>query len=89
MAKKFDDIKEVISANSTPVKGAIGNATSALSSLITEEDSTDGSSEVNADGEFFRASRSLLGRLCGHIADDGLCWQVLANFIKRIADIFL
>ncbi|KAJ0175098.1 hypothetical protein K1T71_009239 [Dendrolimus kikuchii] len=49
MAKKFDEMKEVISANSTPVKGAIGNATSALSSLIAEEDSTDGSSEINPD----------------------------------------
>ncbi|CAH0399446.1 unnamed protein product [Chilo suppressalis] len=49
MAKKFDEMKEVISANSTPVKGAIGNATSALSSFITEEDSTDGSSEINPD----------------------------------------
>lgn len=49
MAKKFDEMKEVISANSTPVKGAIGNATSALSNLIAEEDSTDGSSEVNTD----------------------------------------
>ncbi|XP_048484617.1 DENN domain-containing protein Crag [Plutella xylostella] len=46
MAKKFDDIKEVISANSTPVKGAIGNATSAISSFMTEDDSTDASSDV-------------------------------------------
>lgn len=51
MAKKFDEMKEVISANSTPVKGAIGNATSALSSLINDEGSTDGSSEVNPDGK--------------------------------------
>ncbi|XP_073960241.1 DENN domain-containing protein Crag-like isoform X3 [Choristoneura fumiferana] len=49
MAKKFDEMKEVISANSTPVKGAIGNATSALSSLIADEESTDGSSEINPD----------------------------------------
>ncbi|XP_041980512.1 DENN domain-containing protein Crag isoform X2 [Aricia agestis] len=62
MAKKFDEMKEVISANSTPVKGAIGNATSALTSFITEEDSTDGSSEVNPDewsvGMGFRRSSS-------------------------------
>lgn len=51
MAKKFDEMKEVISANSTPVKGAIGNATSAFSNFITEEDSTDGSSEINPDGK--------------------------------------
>lgn len=50
MAKKFDEMKEVISANSTPVKGAFGNATSALNSLMGEEDSTDGSSEINPDG---------------------------------------
>lgn len=59
MAKKFDEMKEVISANSTPVKGAIGNATSALTSLITEEDSTDGSSEINPDGKpvlYFQSS---------------------------------
>ncbi|CAG4943676.1 unnamed protein product, partial [Parnassius apollo] len=61
MAKKFDEMKEVISANSTPVKGAFGNATSALTSFITEEDSADGSSEVNPDewsmgGAFRRAS---------------------------------
>ncbi|XP_068622803.1 DENN domain-containing protein Crag [Battus philenor] len=60
MAKKFDEMKEVISANSTPVKGAFGNATSALTSFITEEDSNDGSSEVNPDewssGGFRRAS---------------------------------
>uniref|UniRef100_A0A2A4JDM7 UDENN domain-containing protein n=1 Tax=Heliothis virescens TaxID=7102 RepID=A0A2A4JDM7_HELVI len=49
MAKKFDEMKEVISANSTPVKGAFGNATSALNSLMGEEDSTDGSSEMNPD----------------------------------------
>ncbi|KAJ8718534.1 hypothetical protein PYW08_002771 [Mythimna loreyi] len=49
MAKKFDEMKEVISANSTPVKGAFGNATSALNSLMGEEDSTDGSSEINPD----------------------------------------
>ncbi|XP_035447484.2 DENN domain-containing protein Crag isoform X3 [Spodoptera frugiperda] len=49
VAKKFDEMKEVISANSTPVKGAFGNATSALNSLIGEEDSTDGSSEINPD----------------------------------------
>lgn len=53
MAKKFDEMKEVISANSTPVKGAFGNATSALTSFITEEDSNDGSSEYNPDGKFF------------------------------------
>lgn len=53
MAKKFDEMKEVISANSTPVKGAIGNATSALSSLIADEDSSYGSSEINPDGMFF------------------------------------
>lgn len=52
MAKKFDEMKEVISANSTPVKGAFGNATSALlPSFMGEEDSTDGSSEINPDGE--------------------------------------
>lgn len=50
MAKKFDEMKEVISANSTPVKGAIGNATSALANFISEEDSGDGSSEMNPDG---------------------------------------
>lgn len=50
MAKKFDEMKEVISANSTPVKGAIGNATSALTSFITEEDTADVSSELNPDG---------------------------------------
>ncbi|XP_045776028.1 DENN domain-containing protein Crag isoform X2 [Maniola jurtina] len=49
MAKKFDEMKEVISANSTPVKGAIGNATSALTSFMTEEESGDGSSELNPD----------------------------------------
>ncbi|CAH0588078.1 unnamed protein product [Chrysodeixis includens] len=49
MAKKFDEMKEVISANSTPVKGAF-NATSALlPSFMGEEDSTDGSSEINPD----------------------------------------
>lgn len=53
MAKKFDEMKEVISANSTPVKGAIGNATSALTSFITEEDTADVSSELNPDGENF------------------------------------
>lgn len=51
MAKKFDEMKEVISANSTPVKGAFGNATSAFNSLMGEEDSTDGSSEINPDGK--------------------------------------
>ncbi|CAH2049264.1 unnamed protein product, partial [Iphiclides podalirius] len=61
MAKKFDEMKEVISANSTPVKGAFGNATSAITSFITEEDPTDGSSELNPDewstgGGFRRAS---------------------------------
>lgn len=50
MAKKFDEMKEVISANSTPVKGAFGNATSAFNSFIGEEDSTDGSSEINPEG---------------------------------------
>lgn len=50
VVKKLDEMKEVISANSTPVKGAVANATSALTSLITEEDSTDGSSEINPDG---------------------------------------
>lgn len=50
VVKKLDEMKEVISANSTPVKGAVANATSALTSLITEEDSTDGSSEINTDG---------------------------------------
>ncbi|CAH2087462.1 unnamed protein product [Euphydryas editha] len=49
MAKKFDEMKEVISANSTPVKGAIGNATSALTSFITDDDLADGSSELNPD----------------------------------------
>ncbi|XP_037292276.1 DENN domain-containing protein Crag isoform X2 [Manduca sexta] len=62
MAKKFDEMKEVISANSTPVKGAIGTATNALSSLIAEEDSTDGSSEINPDewvgGTGFRRASS-------------------------------
>ncbi|XP_013183784.2 DENN domain-containing protein Crag isoform X2 [Amyelois transitella] len=62
MAKKFDEMKEVISANSTPVKVSIGNATSALSSFITEEDSTDGSSEMNPDewatGNAFRRASS-------------------------------
>ncbi|XP_072937985.1 DENN domain-containing protein Crag [Epargyreus clarus] len=61
MAKKFDEMKEVISANS-PVKGAIGNATSALSSLIAEEDPSDGSSEINPDewtgGTGFRRASS-------------------------------
>ncbi|XP_061379394.1 DENN domain-containing protein Crag isoform X3 [Danaus plexippus] len=47
MAKKFDEMKEVISANSTPVKGAIGNATSALTNFRGDDDSGDGSSEVN------------------------------------------
>ncbi|CAH0718266.1 unnamed protein product, partial [Brenthis ino] len=62
MAKKFDEMKEVISANSTPVKGAIGNATSALANFITEEDSGDGSSEMNPDewptGMSFRRTSS-------------------------------
>lgn len=50
VVKKFDEMKEVISANSTPVKGAIGNATTALSNLMYEDDSTnDGSSEINTD----------------------------------------
>ncbi|XP_075979850.1 DENN domain-containing protein Crag isoform X3 [Anticarsia gemmatalis] len=49
VVKKFDEMKEVISANSTPVKGAFGNATSAFNSLMGEEDSTDGSSEINPD----------------------------------------
>lgn len=49
MAKKFDEMKEVISTNSTPVKAAVNNATSAFSSFITEEDS-EGSSEINPDG---------------------------------------
>lgn len=49
VVKKFDEMKEVISANSTPVKGAFGNATSAFNSLMGEEDSTDGSSEMNPD----------------------------------------
>lgn len=53
IGKKFDEMKEVISANSTPVKGAFGNATSALNSLMGEEDSTDGSSEINPDGYYF------------------------------------
>ncbi|XP_047996202.1 DENN domain-containing protein Crag isoform X3 [Leguminivora glycinivorella] len=61
MAKKFDEMKEVISANSTPVKGAIGNATSALTSFM-EDDSTDGSSEMNPDewtgGMHFRRASS-------------------------------
>ncbi|XP_063627085.1 DENN domain-containing protein Crag isoform X1 [Cydia splendana] len=61
MAKKFDEMKEVISANSTPVKGAIGNATSALTSFM-EDDSTDGSSEINPDewtgGMHFRRASS-------------------------------
>lgn len=59
MAKKFDDIKEVISANSTPVKGAIGNATSAISSFMTEDDSTDASSDV-PDGEIIVIIRLFL-----------------------------
>lgn len=50
MAKKFDEMKEVISANSTPVKGAIGNATSALTNFRGDDDSGDGSSEVNQNG---------------------------------------
>ncbi|KAM3965518.1 LOW QUALITY PROTEIN: DENN domain-containing protein Crag [Aphomia sociella] len=62
VAKKIDEMKEVISANSTPVKGAIGNATSAFSSLIAEEDSTDGSLEINPDewvgGTSFRRASS-------------------------------
>ncbi|XP_046966815.1 DENN domain-containing protein Crag isoform X4 [Vanessa cardui] len=62
MAKKFDEMKEVISANSTPVKGAIGNATSALTSFMTEDDSADGSSELNPDeftlGSGFRRASS-------------------------------
>lgn len=56
MAKKFDEMKEVISANSTPVKGAIGNATSALANFISEEDSGDGSSEMNPDGKLLSIS---------------------------------
>ncbi|XP_045500969.1 DENN domain-containing protein Crag isoform X1 [Colias croceus] len=87
MAKKFDEMKEVISANSTPVKmkGAIGNATSALTSFITEEDSTDGSSEINTDDwssatGFRRASsdaelactmeRGSLATLLSHLPDN-------------------
>lgn len=50
MAKKFDEMKEVISTNSTPVKAAVNNATSAISSFITEVDS-EGSSEINPDGK--------------------------------------
>ncbi|XP_045511840.1 DENN domain-containing protein Crag isoform X1 [Pieris brassicae] len=87
MAKKFDEMKEVISANSTPVKvkGAIGNATSALTSFITEEDSTDGSSEFNTEDwsgapGFRRASsdaelacsmeRGSLATLLSHLPDN-------------------
>ncbi|XP_053611324.1 DENN domain-containing protein Crag isoform X2 [Plodia interpunctella] len=62
MAKKFDEMKEVISANSTPVKMSIGNTTSGLSSLIVEEHSPDGSSEINTDewatGNAFRRASS-------------------------------
>ncbi|KAL4717287.1 hypothetical protein ACJJTC_017174, partial [Scirpophaga incertulas] len=68
MAKKFDEMKEVISATSTPVKGAIGNATSALSSFIGEDDSTDGSSEINPDewvgGVGFRRASSDAELVC-------------------------
>jgi DENN domain-containing protein 4 len=53
VARKFDEMKELISANSTPVKGAMANATNALTSFIVEEDSTDGSSEMNPDGKFY------------------------------------
>ncbi|XP_026750235.2 DENN domain-containing protein Crag isoform X2 [Galleria mellonella] len=85
IGKKFDEMKEVISANSTPVKGAFGNATSALSSLIAEEDSTDGSSEINPDEwiggtSFQRASsdaelacameRGSLATLLSHLPDN-------------------
>lgn len=49
MAKKFDEMKEVISSNTTPVKGAIGNATSALAIRLGDDD--DGSSELNPDGK--------------------------------------
>ncbi|XP_013140292.1 PREDICTED: DENN domain-containing protein 4C [Papilio polytes] len=85
MAKKFDEMKEVISANSTPVKGAFGNATSALTSFITEEDSNDGSSEYNPDegsigGGFRRSSsdaelacsmeRGSLATLLSHLPDN-------------------
>ncbi|XP_026326153.1 DENN domain-containing protein Crag-like [Hyposmocoma kahamanoa] len=84
VVKKLDEMKEVISANSTPVKGAVANATSALSSLIAEEDSTDGSSEMNPDegagaGGFRRASsdaelacsleRGSLATLAAHLPD--------------------
>ncbi|XP_059061581.1 DENN domain-containing protein Crag isoform X2 [Achroia grisella] len=86
VAKKFDEMKEVISANSTPVKGTIGNyATSALNILIAEEDSTDGSSEVTTDEwngttSFPRASsdaelacameRGSLATLLSHLPDN-------------------
>ncbi|CAB3244657.1 unnamed protein product [Arctia plantaginis] len=85
MAKKFDEMKEVISANSTPVKGAFGNATSAFNSFIGEEDSTDGSSEMNpeewvAGVGFRRASsdadlacameRGSLATLVSHLPDN-------------------
>ncbi|XP_052742566.1 DENN domain-containing protein Crag isoform X6 [Bicyclus anynana] len=84
MAKKFDEMKEVISANSTPVKGAIGNATSALTSFMGEDESGDGSSEFNPDehsGNGFRrvssdaelassTERGSLATLLSHLPDN-------------------
>lgn len=62
MAKKFDEMKEVISANSTPVKGAIGTATSALGAFRADDDGVDASSEINSDeligGTGFRRASS-------------------------------
>ncbi|CAK1580972.1 unnamed protein product [Parnassius mnemosyne] len=98
MAKKFDEMKEVISANSTPVKGAFGNATSALTSFITEEDSNDASSEVNPDewsmgGTFRRASseaelacsmeRGSLATLLSQLPDNLYPQHAVKHFISK------
>ncbi|XP_050679271.1 DENN domain-containing protein Crag isoform X2 [Leptidea sinapis] len=52
VAKKIDEMKEVISANTTPVKmkGAVGSATSAIASYYISENTSDTSEVNNEEG---------------------------------------
>ncbi|XP_077290378.1 DENN domain-containing protein Crag isoform X2 [Arctopsyche grandis] len=65
VVKKFDEIKEAISANSTPVKGTANSFTSGEKD-ICEEESTDGSGSFNVEGSVCRipSEGDLLGSNC-------------------------
>lgn len=50
MAKKFDEIKEAISANSTPVKVGGGGSVGERDALEEESSEREGSGSLNIDG---------------------------------------